>query len=251
MSHQYQEYAFSPRSSYLEPRTFMSGWFITGTDTGVGKTLVACALVDALARAGHKVAGMKPVASGARRAPDGLRHEDAERLRAAGNVQADYETINPYCFEPPIAPHLAAEDAGQAIRRELILECYAQLKQRARFVVVEGAGGWRVPLGPQWAMSDLARALGLPVVLVVGMRLGCLNQALLSVEAIRRDGAAFAGWVANRIEPGMPLFERNLVTLEQRIGLAPLAIFPHRSPENHLAWPAPLSLEKMMHITAA
>ena len=229
-----------------------SGWFITGTGTGVGKTLIACALVDALARAGHKVAGMKPVASGARRTPDGLRHEDAERLRAAGNVQADYETINPYCFEMPIAPHLAAEDAGQAIRLELILERYAQLRQRARFVVVEGAGGWRVPLGPQSAMSDLARALGLPVVLVVGMRLGCLNQALLSVEAIRRDGAAFAGWVANRIDPGMPLFERNLVTLEQRIGLAPLAIFPHRSPGNHPAWPAPLSLEKiMMNITIA
>jgi dethiobiotin synthetase len=119
-------------------------------------------------------------------------------------------------------------------------------------VVVEGAGGWRVPLGPQSAMSDLARALGLPVVLVVGMRLGCLNQALLSVEAIRRDGAAFAGWVANRIDPGMPLFERNLAALEQRIGLAPLAIFPHRSPGNHPAWPAPLSLEKiMMNITIA
>ena len=115
-----------------------SGWFITGTDTGVGKTLVACALVDALARAGHKVAGMKPVASGARRTPDGLRHEDAERLRAAGNVQTDYETINPYCFEPPVAPHLAAEDAGQAIRRELILERYAQLKQRR---AVRGGGG--------------------------------------------------------------------------------------------------------------
>ena len=228
-----------------------SGWFITGTDTGVGKTLMACALVDALARAGHKVAGMKPVASGARRTPDGLRHEDAERLQAAGNVQTDYETINPYCFEPPIAPHLAAEDADQAIRLELILERYTQLKQRARFVVVEGAGGWCVPLGPQLAMSDLARALGLPVVLVVGMRLGCLNQALLSVEAIRRDGAVFAGWVANRIDPGMPLFERNLAALEQRIGLAPLAIFPHRSPENHLAWPTPLSLEKMMNITTA
>lgn len=227
------------------------GWFITGTDTGVGKTRVACALVGALAQAGHPVVGMKPVASGARRTSAGLRHEDAERLRSAGNVPVDYETINPYCFEPAIAPHLAAEDAGQPIRPELILECYAQLKQRARFVVVEGAGGWRVPLGPQWTMSDLARALGLPVVLVVGMRLGCLNQALLSVEAIQRNGVAFAGWVANCIDPGMLLFERNLAALEQRIGLAPLAVFPHRSPENHPVWPAPLSLEKMMHITMA
>lgn len=229
----------------------ISGWFITGTDTGVGKTQVACALVGALAQAGHRVVGMKPVASGARCTPDGLRHEDAERLRVAGNVPADYKTVNPYCFEPPVAPHLAAEDAGQSIRRELILECYAQLKQRAQFVVVEGAGGWRVPLGPQWAMSDLARVLGLPVVLVVGMRLGCLNQALLSVEAIRSDGAAFAGWVANCIDPGMLLFERNLAALEQRIGLAPLAIFPHGSPGSHLVWPMPFSLEKMVRITAA
>src|SRR3989344_1980788 len=189
------------------------GWFITGTDTGVGKTHVACALVGALVQAGHPVVGMKPVASGASRTPNGLRHEDAERLQVAGNVLADYETINPYCFEPPIAPHLAAEDAGQPIRPELILEHYTQLKQRARFVVVEGAGGWRVPLGPQWAISDLARALGLPVVLVVGMRLGCLNQALLSVEAIRRDGVVFAGWVANCMYPDMLLFERNLATL--------------------------------------
>ncbi len=245
-----------------------SGWFITGTDTGVGKTLIACALMDALVRAGHKVVGMKPVASGAiqgsisaardgmsgaaaRRTPDGLRHEDAERLRAAGNVATDYETINPYCFEPPVAPHLAAEDAGREIRLELILERYAQLKQRARFVVVEGAGGWRVPLGPQRAMSDLAHALGLPVVLVVGMRLGCLNHALLSVEAIRRDGVPFAGWVANRVDPGMQLFERNLLALERRIGLAPLTIFPHRPPGDHLAWPEPLSLEKMISIATA
>lgn len=228
-----------------------SGWFITGTDTGVGKTQVACALVGALAQAGHPVVGMKPVASGARRTPDGLRNEDAERLRRAGNVQVDYETINPYCFEPPVAPHLAAEDTGLPIRRELILERFAQLKQRARFVVVEGAGGWRVPLGPQWTMSDLACALGLPVVLVVGMRLGCLNQALLSVEAIRRDGAILAGWVANHIDPDMLLFERNLAVLEQRIGVAPLAIFPYDSREDTPRWPEPFLLEKMMSIVAA
>lgn len=228
----------------------MSGWFITGTDTGVGKTLIACALVDALARAGHKVAGMKPVASGARRASDGLRHEDAERLRAAGNVQADYETINPYCFEPPIAPHLAAEDAGQVIRLELILERYARLKQRARFIVVEGAGGWRVPLGPQLSMADLARALGLPVVLVVGMRLGCLSHALLSVEAIRCDGLPLAGWIANRIEPDMALFERNVAALEVRIGQPPLAVFPHQPAGSVATWPGAFSIEKMINITS-
>lgn len=228
-----------------------SGWFITGTDTGVGKTHVACALVSALAQAGHPVVGMKPVASGARRTPAGLRHEDAERLWSAGNVQVDYETINPYCFELPVAPHLAAEDAGRPIQRELILDRFAQLKQRAQFVVVEGAGGWCVPLGPQWAMSDLARVLGLPVVLVVGMRLGCLNQALLSVEAIRHDGAILAGWVANRVDPGMLLFERNLAVLEQRIGLAPLAIFPYDSRGGHPVWPEPFPFEKMMPIVAA
>ena len=228
-----------------------SGWFITGTDTGVGKTLIACALMAALARAGHQVVGMKPVASGARRTPAGLRNTDAEALHAASNVGGDYADVNPYCFEPAIAPHLAAEEAGREIELKRILESYARLKQRARFVVVEGAGGWRVPLGPRWAMSDLARALGLPVVLVVGMRLGCLNHALLSVEAIRRDGVPFAGWVANGMDPGMQALERNLATLEKNIGLAPLAIFPHSSRGNHRVWPAPFSLEKILPIATA
>ncbi|MEK7816516.1 MAG: dethiobiotin synthase [Pseudomonadota bacterium] len=228
----------------------MNGWFITGTDTGVGKTRAAQALLVALAQAGHAAVGMKPIASGAGSTPAGLRHADAEALRAVSGVAADYDDINPYCFAPAVAPHLAAELAGIDIRPEKILEHFRRLQHRAAFVVVEGAGGWRVLLGPQLSMADLARALGLPVVLVVGMRLGCLSHALLTVEAIRRDGLPLAGWIANRIEPDLALFERNVAALETRIGQPPLAVFPHQSTGAVMTWPGAFSLEKMINITS-
>lgn len=228
----------------------MGGWFITGTDTGVGKTRVAQALLAVLVQAGHAAVGMKPVASGAGSTPAGLWHADAEALRAVSGVAADYDDINPYCFASAVAPHLAAELAGTDIHPEKILECFRRLQHRAAFVVVEGAGGWRVPLGPQLSMADLARTLGLPVILVVGMRLGCLSHALLTVEAIRRDGLPLAGWIANRIEPDLALFERNLATLETRIGQPPLAVFPHQPAGSIVAWPGAFPLEKMINITS-
>jgi dethiobiotin synthetase len=160
---------------------------------------------------------MKPVASGAERALEGLRNEDALRIQDAGSLAVPYELINPYVFEPPIAPHLAARRAGVEIDLEVIENCYAALADFADIVVVEGVGGWRVPLGPQLDVSDLPGALKIPVLLVVGLRLGCLNHALLSAESILERGAALAAWVANAIDPDMLHRDDNLTSLEQRI----------------------------------
>ncbi len=195
--------------------------FITGTDTGVGKTRVACALLTALAARGQRVIGMKPVASGAQAGARGLRHADAEALLAASNVAADYADVNPYVFASAIAPHLAAQAAGVAIELAAIRSAYARLAAAADWVVVEGAGGWRVPLGAETSMADIARGLSLPVVLVVGLRLGCLNHALLTVEAVARDGLTLAGWVANPIDPAMQAAAATVEALATRID-APL-----------------------------
>ncbi len=220
------------------------GWFIAGTDTGVGKTQVACALVTALAQAGRRVAGMKPVASGAHATAAGLRHADAEALARVANVAADYADINPYCFQPAIAPHLAAEAAGVGMQLQTILDAYARLRDLAEVVVVEGVGGWRVPLGAAGFMSDMARALALPVLLVVGVRLGCLNHAVLTLEAIRRDGVPFAGWIANRIDSDMSHFGENVATLSRLLGVAPLAVFPYVVAGNAFVWPGPIPVQK-------
>jgi len=199
----------------------MRGFFITGTDTGVGKTLIACALLHAFARAGRRVVGMKPVAAGAARKAAGLSNEDVVQLRAAANVEAPLELVNPYCFEPPIAPHLAAAQANVEIELDVIARAYAALATRAEVVIVEGVGGWRAPLNAMQDGADLAARLGLPVILVVGIRLGCLNHALLTAHAIEERGLVCAGWIANRIDPRMPEADRNVSALEQRL-LAPL-----------------------------
>jgi dethiobiotin synthetase len=197
------------------------GFFITGTDTGVGKTLVACALLHAFARTGRRVVGMKPVAAGAARSAVGLVNADVAQLRAASSIKADWALVNPYCFEPAIAPHIAAAQRGMTIDLKRIAEAYARLVQMADTVIVEGAGGFCVPLNDHEDSADLARLLGLPVILVVGVRLGCLNHALLTAQAIRARGLAFKGWVANRIDPGMPVARENVSALTERIG-APL-----------------------------
>ena len=199
----------------------MRGFFITATDTGVGKTLIACALLHAFARAGRRVVGMKPVAAGAARKAAGLSNEDVVQLRAAANVEAPLELVNPYCFEPPIAPHLAAAQANVEIELDVIARAYAALATRAEVVIVEGVGGWRAPLNAMQDGADLAARLGLPVILVVGIRLGCLNHALLTAHAIEERGLVCAGWIANRIDPRMPEADRNVSALEQRL-LAPL-----------------------------
>jgi dethiobiotin synthetase len=206
--------------------------FVTGTDTGVGKTHVACALLRALAQAGQRAVGMKPVASGARAATDGLRHADAQALMAASSVAAAYADVNPYVFAPAIAPHIAAEAAVVTIELTEIRAAFVRLAAVSDWLVIEGAGGWRVPLGEHHTMADIARELDLPVVMVVGMRLGCLNHALLTAEAVVRDGLRLLGWVANFIDPQMAAADANLATLCARIKAPLLASFPHATEAN-------------------
>jgi dethiobiotin synthetase len=204
------------------------GLFVTGTGTGVGKTLVAAAWTRALARQGLRVVGLKPVASGAVPGPDGrLRNADALALQAAASVRLPYELVNPWCFEPAIAPHLAAEEAGVTTSAQRLVDWYGQATAGADLAVVEGAGGWRLPLHPSGFLSDFPEALGLGVVLVVGLTLGCLNHARLTAEAIERSGRCpFLGWVGNQVDPGFERLEANLRTLEQLLGAPPLALVP-------------------------
>lgn len=202
------------------------GFFVTGTDTGVGKTLVSAALTRALAARGLRVAVMKPIASGCDPTPDGLRNSDALALMAAANVPAPYETVNPYCFLPPVSPHIAAREAGIEVDLAVLRSRLDALASASDCVIVEGAGGWLAPIGDTATMADLAAALSLPVLLVVGLRLGCLNHALLTRESLSTRGVAFGGWIANAIEPRFDRAAENLATLAARFGAPPLACVP-------------------------
>ena len=189
------------------------GLFVTGTDTGCGKTEITLALMRLAQSQGLRVLGMKPISAGATDTGEGLRNEDALRIQAAGSQSAPYELINPYVFEPPVAPHIAAREAGQTLRWEVIAECYRSLAELADLVVVEGVGGWRVPLGEDLEVADLPGLMELPVLLVVGMRLGCLNHSLLTADAVV-DRARLVGWVANQVEPDMDRLDENIATLD-------------------------------------
>ena len=177
----------------------MSGLFVTGTDTGVGKTWISQGLIRCLARSGARVVGMKPVASGCRRTDAGLRSDDAVLLQQAATETVEYELVNPYAFEPAIAPEAAADLAGITIDPEHILNCFEALGLTADSVVVEGVGGWREPLAGSYDVAKMAVQLALPVVLVVNIRLGCINHAMLTAESIRGCGLPLLGWVANQI----------------------------------------------------
>ena len=195
-----------------------AAYFITGTDTDVGKTTIAAGLLHAARSAGMSTAAGKPVASGCELTPKGLRNADALALMAQCSLPLSYAEVNPVAFEPAIAPHLAAREAGVALTVQSLSGPMRHiLDKEADFTLIEGAGGWRVPLADQDNLSDLAMALGLPVILVVGMRLGCINHALLTAEAIARDGLQLAGWVANIIDPKTSRLEENLATLAERL----------------------------------
>ena len=200
--------------------------FITGTDTEIGKTVVSVLILKALARRGFKAIGMKPVASGSKPTAKGLRNDDAEQLINASNVIASYEDVNPYAFEPAIAPHIAAREAGIDIRLEEIIRCYNTLSKRAQWVVVEGVGGWKVPLGKDFCVADLPTALSIPIVLVVGIRLGCINHALLSVESIQKKGGHLQAWVANICDDRGERVQENIATLEALIKQPCLGTIP-------------------------
>ena len=205
-----------------EPRSL----FVTGTDTGVGKTLVSAALLHALAQRHARVVGMKPVAAGL--VPQGAHwaSEDVLMLRAASTLRVPPELDNPVALPEPLSPHLAAARAGGHVGVAELLAAQRALLARADVVLVEGAGGWRVPLNDSETLADLARAMAAPVVLVVGLRLGCLNHALLTAEAIRADGLQLAGWVANSVDPGMACRDENIDTLRQRLHAPLLGVVP-------------------------
>ena len=195
-----------------------SSYFIAGTDTDVGKTTIAAGLLHAARLAGLSTAAGKPVASGCAKTPEGLRNADALALMAECSVGLTYSEVNPVAFEPAIAPHIAAREAGVALTvPSLLAPMRHVLAKGAQFTLIEGAGGWRVPLAGQDNLSDLAQALDLPVILVVGVRLGCISHALLTAEAIAQDGLQLAGWVANIIDPKTSRLEENLATLAERL----------------------------------
>jgi len=196
-------------------------WFVAGTDTEIGKTFVTAALIHTARRAGMTALGMKPIAAGADEVDGERINEDAARLRAAGSFDPGLAQLNPLCLAAPIAPHIAAAEEDLTIEFPPLLDAYTALCARADAVFVEGVGGFRVPLGPDQDTADLALAFGLPVILVVGMRLGCINHALLTAEAIRARGLVLAGWVANEIDPDMLRFRENVEAIEARID-APL-----------------------------
>ena len=193
-------------------------YFITGTDTDVGKTTVAAGLLQAARAAGLSTAAGKPVASGCEVTPEGLRNADALALMAQCTLALSYEEVNPVAFEPAIAPHIAAREAGVALTVQALLTPMQRiLRQRADFTLIEGAGGWRVPLSGQDSLSDVAQGLDLPVILVVGVRLGCISHALLTAEAIAQDGLQLAGWVAKIIDPKTSRLEEILAPLAERL----------------------------------
>jgi dethiobiotin synthetase len=207
-----------------------AAFFIAGTDTEVGKTTIAAGLLCAARRQGLSTAACKPVASGSELTADGLRNSDALALLAQCSLPLSYAEVNPLAFAPAIAPHLAAREAGIELSAAALLAPVRHvLAQGADFTVVEGAGGWRVPLGDGGYLSDLPVALGLPVILVVGVRLGCINHAVLTAEAISRDGLRLVGWVANIVDPATSRLDDNLATLTELLAAPCLGYVPRLS----------------------
>ena len=201
-------------------------FFVTGTDTGIGKTLVAAALLRRLREAGVKVAGMKPIAAGAVAGPEGPANEDALLLQAESSERHPSAIVNPCLFEPAIAPHIAAAETGMAIDTDRIVAAHAALRASADVVIAEGAGGFLVPLDAARSCAELPALLGMDVILVVGLRLGCLNHALLTAEAIAARGLTFAGWIGNAIAADFPRREANVATLTARLPAPCLGIVP-------------------------
>jgi dethiobiotin synthetase len=202
--------------------------YVTGTDTGVGKTFVAVGLLRALRALGVRALGMKPVASGGHATAGGWRNGDAEALLAAGGLdEADYASVNPYAFRTAIAPHLAARLDAATFDAERVVAARDALAARARLLVIEGVGGWAVPLSETLMQSALVRRLEAPVLLVVGVRLGCINHALLSARAIRDDGCTLLGWVANQVEPALAHADEAIAAIDARIEAPCLARVAH------------------------
>ena len=204
------------------------GWFVSGTDTGIGKSLASATLLHALRGRGLRAVGMKPLASGCEATAQGWRNEDALALQAASDPRPAYDDVNPFALPNPLAPELAAADAGIRVTLEPIVSAFERLSRQADAVVVEGVGGWAAPLSAELDQADLARVLDLPVVLVVGLRLGCINHARLTARAIEQDGLRLAGWIANDIDPAMARADENFELLKQRLPVACWGRLPFR-----------------------
>lgn len=203
-------------------------FFITGTDTDAGKTIVTAGLLAAANKAGKRTIGLKPVAAGCEDTPEGLRNSDAVLLQETASVKLSYDQVNPIAFEPAIAPHIAAMREGRMMSGERIAAyCRGAMMQPADLVLVEGAGGWRVPLSYRETMAQIPKSLQVPVILVVGMKLGCINHALMSAESISRDGIPLAGWIANRVDADMDCYEENRDTIANMLRAPMLAEIPH------------------------
>ncbi|NAW86154.1 dethiobiotin synthase [Photobacterium halotolerans] len=202
-------------------------FFVTGTDTDAGKTVVTRTLIESSVRAGQRTAGFKPIASGSTLTAYGMRNSDALFLQAASQPELQYEEVNPYTFEPPIAPHIAAKQAGISIDPARLSEGLSKLKRKNDVVFVEGAGGWRVPLSDTMKLSDWVKQEKMAVILVVGVKLGCLNHAMLTAEAIQNDGLTLAGWVANLVDPDTHCYEDNLKYLEAYLPAPKLGEIPY------------------------
>ena len=211
----------------------MNGYFITGTDTEAGKTRVSLALMDYLKNKGNSVAGMKPIASGANWHKGALINDDAMLLQRNGSQEFSYNIINPFVYEMPVSPHIAAEVTSESIDFDRISECLSFLQAASDWVIVEGVGGWLVPLGNGLDISDLAKALKLPVIVVVAIRLGCINHARLTLKAIADSGVATAGWVANIMQPEMLEQQKNIQTISEYSEIPLLGVVPFSSdPDN-------------------
>jgi len=218
------------------------GVYVTGTDTGIGKTVASCALLHALRAGGMRAVGMKPVASGCELSDGGLRNADALALQSASDPRPDYTDLNPYALPLPLAPELAARDAGITIALEPLRGAHARLLAQSDVVVIEGVGGWAAPLSSTLDQADLVLALDLPVLLVVGLRLGCLNHAYLSARAIAADGCRLLGWIAMDIDPGMARSDDNFALLEHRLPAPCWGRLPHR------VLPDPAELMRFLHV---
>jgi dethiobiotin synthetase len=224
----------------------LAGIYVTGTDTGIGKTRASTVLLHALRARGLHAVGMKPVASGCERTDTGWRNEDALALQAASDPIPPYDDVNPYALPHPLAPQLAARDAEIAIELDVLRDAHARLRSTADTVVVEGVGGWAAPLSDTLLQADLVRALDLSVVLVVGLRLGCLNHAFLSARAIAADGCRLVGWIGNAIDPDMARRDDNLRLLADGLAAPCWGVLPHAASADLVAMPCLLRLPDTM-----
>lgn len=223
-------------------------YFVTGTDTDAGKTIVTCGLLEAARLKGLTTLALKPVSAGCHQSEEGLRNDDALALMEAMTLSLPYEQVNPLAFESPVAPHIAAAEAGVRMTLDRLTGyCRGALMNKNDIALIEGAGGWRVPLNSREMITGLARELNTPVILVVGMKLGCINHGLLTVEAILRDGVKLAGWVANQMDPDMNRYDENLQTLKSMIPALCLGSVPFMETVDRTVVADCLNIQPLLH----